>query len=544
MKHSAKPKDDKQTESFKETFESIVMAFILAFVFRAFVVEAFVIPTGSMAPTLLGKHADLTCPECGYRFSTDVSNAGLPSPSYSMGETYNTTATCPMCSYPIKLDTYKQNYPGDRILVHKFIYNLKEPKRWDVVVFKYPGQPTENYIKRLVGLPNEKLYIIDGNIYTQPLDADEEGPWQIQRKTSREIVQRTVFQPIYHSAFYPLDDGQVTPQRRARYQWQFPWKTKQQDNLTRTHRTFLDFDGKQPLELAFDYQQFSDSQVDYQRRYVGWYPYGQLNGKRSSQVESIEDIRVVLGLAPSQITHGQSQPVELTFQTTARIDDKRPVPVRATISKDGKIQIATADSDDTETQKWQVRASDTILPLKLDKAHTFEFWFVDQEVSLWIDGRKATVWQFDVPIETLIDRPFPPVYPTTSVRIAGTPALITQLDLDRDLYYSSTPQGMKYALGAIYKRVGAREGEPVKLETDHFFCLGDNSPFSQDSRYWADVNPWVEQRYFVGKNQVVGVVPRELMIGKAFFVYFPAPHRLNPTSLGIIPNFGDVRFIH
>ena len=42
----------------KEVVESIAIAFVLAFVFRAFVVEAFVIPTGSMAPTLLGKHME------------------------------------------------------------------------------------------------------------------------------------------------------------------------------------------------------------------------------------------------------------------------------------------------------------------------------------------------------------------------------------------------------------------------------------------------------------------------------------------------------
>ena len=49
----AKPRriTDKPTdESLKETFESVIIAFILAFIFRAYVVEAFVIPTGSMAP--------------------------------------------------------------------------------------------------------------------------------------------------------------------------------------------------------------------------------------------------------------------------------------------------------------------------------------------------------------------------------------------------------------------------------------------------------------------------------------------------------------
>src|SRR5213082_2731164 len=55
----------------KETIESILIAFILAFIFRAFVVEAFVIPTGSMATTLLGAHMRFTCRECGYQFDVN-----------------------------------------------------------------------------------------------------------------------------------------------------------------------------------------------------------------------------------------------------------------------------------------------------------------------------------------------------------------------------------------------------------------------------------------------------------------------------------------
>src|SRR3954468_515818 len=57
----------------KETLESILVAFILAFIFRCFVVEPFVIPTGSMAPTLLGAHSRFQCPDCGYRFDVNYS---------------------------------------------------------------------------------------------------------------------------------------------------------------------------------------------------------------------------------------------------------------------------------------------------------------------------------------------------------------------------------------------------------------------------------------------------------------------------------------
>src|SRR3954469_14995994 len=56
----------KDEGSIKETVEQILVAFILAFIFRAFVVEAFVIPTGSMAPTLMGAHMRFHCDDCGY----------------------------------------------------------------------------------------------------------------------------------------------------------------------------------------------------------------------------------------------------------------------------------------------------------------------------------------------------------------------------------------------------------------------------------------------------------------------------------------------
>src|SRR5689334_2661262 len=46
-------------DGWRETVESIVVAFVLAFLFRTFEAEAFVIPTGSMAPTLYGQHRDV-----------------------------------------------------------------------------------------------------------------------------------------------------------------------------------------------------------------------------------------------------------------------------------------------------------------------------------------------------------------------------------------------------------------------------------------------------------------------------------------------------
>src|SRR5215470_10511855 len=145
------------TDGIRETIDSIIVAFILAFVFRAFVAEAFVIPTGSMAPSLYGKHAAHRCTNCRYEFAfgVDASEDVLQRP---------VAVTCPNCSqrdFVGGRGDVKLADSGDRILVLKWPYDiggsLLGPRRWSVVVFKNPLDGKQNYIKRLIGLPDEVL---------------------------------------------------------------------------------------------------------------------------------------------------------------------------------------------------------------------------------------------------------------------------------------------------------------------------------------------------------------------------------------------------
>jgi signal peptidase I len=160
---------------WRETVESIAMAVILALLFRGFVAEAFVIPTGSMAPTLVGRHKDLTCPQCGNSYQVSCSPEAE---NEVLTGNHVINGTCSVCRYTQHLDPLKNpnqgSFSGDRIIVGKFCYDLEEPDRWDVIVFKYPGNAAVNYIKRLIGLPNEKLWIVGGNIYTCGLDEPDE----------------------------------------------------------------------------------------------------------------------------------------------------------------------------------------------------------------------------------------------------------------------------------------------------------------------------------------------------------------------------------
>ena len=241
-----KKKGKKKKGFIRENLESIIIAVALAFVLRIFVVEAFKIPTGSMAPTLLGQHKSVKCPNCAWKFKTN----------YSLNY-----VKCSNCFYKIRISDYRKR-GGNRILVNKFIYDFGKPERWDVTVFKYPfnevtclscgfsssqsmlcekcsnvvkkenyfkakinsikgsfgvGQyhkvvckscdtvdailcnscgstnvhvVRKNYIKRLIGLPEEKLQILNGDIYIND---------KIERKP--EKVQEALWVQVFNSNY-------------------------------------------------------------------------------------------------------------------------------------------------------------------------------------------------------------------------------------------------------------------------------------------------------------------------------------------------------
>lgn len=108
--------DKRYALAFKELLESVIIAIILALIIRTFLFQFFWIPSHSMEPTLL---------------------------------------------------------INDRIIVTRFSYWFNEPQRGDVVVFKYPLDPKKDYVKRLIGLPGEKIQIINSKLYINDILVEE-----------------------------------------------------------------------------------------------------------------------------------------------------------------------------------------------------------------------------------------------------------------------------------------------------------------------------------------------------------------------------------
>ena len=69
-----------------ETLQSLIVAFVFAMAFRGFVLEGFVIPTGSMAPTLMGAHVRLRSPATGYEYAADNAEVVMAAMNKMRGE--------------------------------------------------------------------------------------------------------------------------------------------------------------------------------------------------------------------------------------------------------------------------------------------------------------------------------------------------------------------------------------------------------------------------------------------------------------------------
>src|SRR5262245_19459537 len=94
----------------------------------------------------------------------------------------------------------------DRLLVDKLSPVIREPQRWDVTVFSYPLQKNQNYVKRLVGLPGETLFIGGGNLYRVTTDNGARR-YEVLRKPDR--LQRGQWREVYPARLYLHDDQKV-----------------------------------------------------------------------------------------------------------------------------------------------------------------------------------------------------------------------------------------------------------------------------------------------------------------------------------------------
>ncbi len=64
--------------------------------------------------------------------------------------------------------------PDERLLVSKLAYRFGEVERGDIIVFHFPADPSEDYIKRVIGLPGDRIHIRDGKVFVNGRELEED----------------------------------------------------------------------------------------------------------------------------------------------------------------------------------------------------------------------------------------------------------------------------------------------------------------------------------------------------------------------------------
>ncbi|MBN2456048.1 MAG: signal peptidase I [Sedimentisphaerales bacterium] len=502
------------------TFESLLVAFILALVFMQFVMQAFRIPTGSMADTLRGAHFSMRCPQCGYRYDCgfDPRRYGLPEDVIPGGYIRSAQSRCPSCGHYSQNIRPMQVSSGDRILVLKCIYQFFKPKRWDVVVFKNPIDPSINYIKRLIGRPGDTIEIIDGDIYING---------EIARKPLK--VQDELWMPVYENDYQPIRPYEPTFNE---HKWRLPFRNAKdsawQLNKNNPTQFELDSQGQSKNYLVYDTSYGNDFRTAYAYNDVRDYKH----------MPYCSDLMMRFYVRPAS-TAGRVG-IEL---------GKYESRYTAWIDFTGEMVIESIGADETK-----VLASKSIKAAAVNKAVLVKFTNVDHQL-IFRFGREELVYDLGRSPQAAgsIKLDIEPC-----VQILGSGELtLSHIAIFRDIHYTATR-----FFGAV-EQARAVEGNPLTLGEDEFFVLGDNSPNSQDGRWWEEPGKGNN-----GSTYRKGIVPRDYLVGKALFVYWPSGFELpwpkslklflsrnsraNPlfrimnaiVSLKCIPNIARMQFIY
>ena len=135
--------------------EAVILGVVVLLLVDTWLVARFTIDSSSMAENLLGPHVQVNCPGCGFHFATGIEGTasdGRP-------------AVCPNCGNASARLSIGDVVAGDGVLVDKAAFQRRAPRRWEVAAFRAPNTAHEMCVKRIVGLPGERIELIDGDVY-------------------------------------------------------------------------------------------------------------------------------------------------------------------------------------------------------------------------------------------------------------------------------------------------------------------------------------------------------------------------------------------
>jgi len=527
----------------RQMIESLVLLAIAVVLFRSFAAEGYMISTGSMAPSLLGFHRQIECPGChfhfarGAAFDTDTEPSSEFAYANHSGELDpEARAVCPNCG---RSDINARAVPrneGDQLLVHKHVFQFRDPRRWEVAVFRNPSDQRQAYVKRVIGLPGETIEVRHGDIYANGI---------LQRKPF--ATQQAMRIPVADSVFQVEDDDP---------DWRERWSVLNEDSLWQRTNDFI-FNGVNQVQTDWlEYRHWIRQGGSHETSlpFATWPEHLELPSPEYNRLQYRHGQLIAVGA----LTDRERNLWKVRFENDAfhaALDELFERSHRAPISDLSGYNVASAEgenitydfmakvaiSDVSGTGRFEIELANGnhIFTAVADFAHQAIHLFMDDELkpvrtvpfpadafeenaplviefSLF-DAQAIVGVNGDAGCEPFAFEPGLPVPVRSPLRFgaAGIACRVQQVQLFRDVYYTDKSKS------------GIAEW---KLDEDDFFVLGDNSPVSVDSRVWDDP-----------------AVPRSALIGKPVVVHLPSQQGTinwgGKTRHVRIPDFSKVRYI-
>ncbi|MEM7308419.1 MAG: signal peptidase I [Planctomycetota bacterium] len=469
---SAKKDKKKEKKHFRENIEAITMAIAVALLFKTFVLEVSKIPSGSMQPTLMGS---LT--------------AGV----------------------------------NDRVLVDKLSFRFRDPKRWEIVVFKHPLERSRVMVKRLIGMPEEDLKIEYGDLWHRVAG----GEWTVLRRP--DTVMATVWKSL------DVDEPSKSSWEAVSGEG---WRTSGRSIQARGDGRARFRPGQGSIV-----DRYADGYPDALRGEIEAEARGRLGARGQFDrhpINYVGDLRLEGRVEPdagAELVYFKLQEGLRTYEFML------PGPAAAAGSK---VEVQVRDSEVYTGSGRRPDRVETGPELRLEAGDETRFLIqnLDDRLLLEVDGE--TLVELDI-------EPSPDQSSSVSVGLRGGTAEFTDLDLQRDIFY------------VLQDLQGT-----VTIPAGHYFFLGDNTLDSADGRDWKAIeytwndgdgprtgrgnhrpgeNPrvgededgvlykgfrdqWGNVDWFPSDAATAGtpvpapLVPRELIQGRALVVFWPIyPHK-------------------
>ncbi len=437
--------------------ERLVLLLTAVMLLRTWFVDPCRVAGGSMAPTLLGRHRNVTCKDCGHRFVCGSASRPVAA-----------KATCPNCDFADNRLDALPDAAGELLLMDRSVFHFRRPKRWEVVAFRRAAQASKIHVKRVVGLPGESIQIRHGDVYVNG---------KLQRKT---LPQQRAMAILVHDADRRPSIAPVPPLR---------WRAESEDILWHS------VDGRfahaatsgEKLDLL-EYRHWSRQPGEQER--VRPCPVTDLCGYNQARPRRVEGVRPVSDL--------------LLSLRLVKTRGQGPLILRATDGhKQFEVRIyPSRNRYETMLDHEFILGGTGKLPADGDEL-TVEVSLFDSQFLLALGGRTVVTYAYDRAAD---DAAAKPTSRPLAIGSRGLEVTIRDLRVYRDVYYTA-PIGLRGRWGL---------GKPAKLGEDEYFVLGDNSPISEDSRTWPE-GPAVAAKLLVGKPLLVHYPSQPWVLGERVF---------------------------